>query len=56
MVGLGFEFICLVFVYGLDLYWIRIILFWMFDVFKEDFDYWFIFGMLGILVFVIIVF
>ena len=53
--GSGLESTCLVFAYGLDLYWTRITPSRMFDVLKEDFDYWFIFGTLGILVLVTIV-
>ena len=53
--GSGLESTCLVFAYGLDLYWTRITPSRMFDVLKEDFDYWFILGTLGILVLVTIV-
>ena len=53
--GSGLESTCLVFAYGLDLYWTRITPSRMFDVLKEDFDFWFIFGTLGILVLVTIV-
>ncbi|XP_068727591.1 ER membrane protein complex subunit 1-like [Montipora capricornis] len=50
--GSGLESTCLVFAYGLDLFWTRVTPSRMFDVLKEDFDYWFIVGTLGILVLV----
>ena len=53
--GSGLESTCLVFAYGLDLFWTRVTPSRMFDVLKEDFDYWFIVGTLGILVLVTIV-
>ncbi|XP_068727259.1 ER membrane protein complex subunit 1-like [Montipora capricornis] len=53
--GSGLESTCLVFAYGLDLFWTRVTPSRMFDVLKEDFDYWFIVGTLGILVLVSIV-
>ena len=53
--GSGLESTCLVFGHGLDLYWTRVTPSKMFDVLKEDFDYWFILGTLGILVLVTIV-
>lgn len=53
--GSGLESTCLVFAHGLDLYWTRVTPSKMFDVLKDDFDYWFILGTLGILVLVTIV-
>ena len=53
--GSGLESTCLVFAYGLDLYWTRVTPSRMFDVLKEDFDYWFIVGTLAVLVLVTIV-
>ena len=53
--GSGLESTCLVFAYGLDLFWTRVTPSRMFDVRKEDFHYWFIVGTLGILVLVSIV-
>lgn len=38
----GLESTCLVFTYGLDLYFTRVTPSRLFDVLKEDFDYWFI--------------
>ena len=45
----GLESTCLVFTYGLDLYFTRVTPSRLFDVLKEDFDYWFISGTLMIL-------
>ena len=51
-VGAGLESMCLVFTYGLDLFYTRVTPSRMFDVLKDDFDYWFIAGTLGVLVIV----
>lgn len=51
----GLESTCLVFTYGLDIFWIRVTPSRMFDVLKEDFDYWLIAGTLLILVLVTVI-
>ncbi|EDO46898.1 predicted protein [Nematostella vectensis] len=51
----GLESTCLVFGYGLDLYWAQITPSRMFDVLKEDFDYWFIAGTLLVLILVTVI-
>ncbi|XP_028413058.1 ER membrane protein complex subunit 1-like [Dendronephthya gigantea] len=51
----GLESTCLVFTYGLDLYFTRVTPSRLFDVLKEDFDYWFISATLILLAIVTLV-
>ena len=51
----GLESTCLVFTYGLDLYFTRVTPSRLFDVLKEDFDYWFISVTLTVLAMVTLV-
>ena len=51
-VGAGLESTSLVFTHGLDLFYTRVTPSRMFDVLKDDFDYWFVAATLGLLVIV----